>query len=65
MKKGGGERSSFEVLSITTFTSNESIVKKHKADEDTVKTREKHKKSVERILHVFTTKNNDGQGISS
>ena len=64
MKKGG-ERSSLEVLSITTFTSNESIVKKHEADEDTVKTREKHKKSVERILHFFTTKHNDGQGISS
>ena len=46
------------------FTSNKSVVKDHKADEDTIKEGEKHKESIERILQLHTGENDHGDNVS-
>ena len=49
---------------FNVFTSNKSVVKDHKADEDAIKEGEKHEKSIERILQLHTGENDHRENIS-
>ena len=47
------------------LTSDKGVVKQHEADEDTIKDSEGYKKTVERVLHLLTGKDDDGKNISN
>ena len=44
-------------------TSDKSVVKKHEADEDTIKGSESHKKPVERAPHLLAGEDDDGEDV--
>ena len=46
------------------ITSNKSVVKNDKADEDTIKAWEKDKESIERILQLLARQNEDGDTVT-